>query len=632
MLDRMICAIAAAIITCSATADLHHDQTDQTNWYYLTNVDLDAVNELIDEGNRLIDLEIEQAQPLRFNVVAVANSGAYSSGWWWYYGATIPEIQDLLVVNDARLMDVEVYQTKAGLRFAVIMKPADGSDAVGETDWEFGLSGTGVESWINANPTRRVHDLVPYETIFGTRYAFTWINNTGDEASNWWYYLDRTLDNIEDMLEKNNARLIDLERHEDGRWSALMLPKGDDPWWWFYGMDPFEVEDLAVSRGARIVDFERYPTSGGDRVAVVLRRNVNDLTLQANARLRDDLSTFSNSGIYCRELNGSTLAGTNSSRVFEPASVIKTFHHYTAMRFVSANADSLAQTVTYLRPPSGNDSSRPCDADGTWNSTTETLFQTLIRMMVNSDNHATEAIRARYGTANIENLASAVGASDTALNHIIGCFCGSDRNETTLRDLADIHAAVASGILGNSEDDFHDIMINSLFNSVLQAELASSGLSAEDVAEFSSRALEATKGGSYTCSSLNEAHRSRAGYFRLPTRRKDCSIIDREYFIGAWINDAESTEGNQANGNVYDATEFLYRELIQSAIASWRETGCEPCFGDLNGDGIVDGADQGLLLAQWGSCPSECSGDLDGDGDVDGADLGLFLSAWGPCF
>ncbi len=631
MLDRTICAIAAAITTCTAMGDLHHDQTDQTDWSYLTNVDLDRVGELIDEGNRLIDLEIEQAQPLRFNVVSVPNSGEYASGWWWYYGVTIPEIQDLLVANDARLIDVEVYQTKAGLRFAVIMKPADGSDAVGETDWEFGLSGSGVESWVDANPTRRIHDVVPYETIFGTRYAFTWINNTGDESSAWWYYLDRTLDNITKLLAKNNARLVDLERHADGRWSALMLPRGSDPWWWFFAVEPLDAVDYATSRGARIVDVERYSTAAGDRVALILRRNAADLTLKANAELRDGLSVASSTGIYCTESNGPFIAGTNTSRVFEPASLMKTFHHFAAMRFVAVGADALDADVTYLRPPSGDTSSRPCDADGTWTTTTETLQQVLIRMMANSDNHATEAIRARFGTTAIQNLASAVGASDTVLNHVIGCFCEFTRNQTTLRDLADVHAAVAGGILGSFEDEFHGFMSDGVFNSILQAELAVSGLNAEDVAEFNSLALEATKGGAYTCDSSDESHRSRGGYFRLPQRRSDCSIVDREYFIGAWVNDATSNEGTLASGNVIDAMEVLYRDRIRAAILSWRDTGCEPCLGDLNGDGIVNGADAGLLLAQWGSCPTECSGDLDEDGDVDGADLGLFLAAWGPC-
>jgi hypothetical protein len=46
---------------------------------------------------------------------------------------------------------------------------------------------------------------------------------------------------------------------------------------------------------------------------------------------------------------------------------------------------------------------------------------------------------------------------------------------------------------------------------------------------------------------------------------------------------------------------------------------------DLNQDGVVDGADLGLLLAAWESP----SADLNGDGTTDGADLGLLLAAWG---
>jgi alpha-tubulin suppressor-like RCC1 family protein len=50
---------------------------------------------------------------------------------------------------------------------------------------------------------------------------------------------------------------------------------------------------------------------------------------------------------------------------------------------------------------------------------------------------------------------------------------------------------------------------------------------------------------------------------------------------------------------------------------------------DLNGDGSVDGADLGMMLALWGT-PNPTSGDFNGDGSVDGADLGVMLSKWGP--
>jgi hypothetical protein len=53
---------------------------------------------------------------------------------------------------------------------------------------------------------------------------------------------------------------------------------------------------------------------------------------------------------------------------------------------------------------------------------------------------------------------------------------------------------------------------------------------------------------------------------------------------------------------------------------------CEGVHGDLNGDGVVNGADLGILLARWGQ-PGGV-GDLNGDLFVDGGDLGELLAAW----
>lgn len=46
---------------------------------------------------------------------------------------------------------------------------------------------------------------------------------------------------------------------------------------------------------------------------------------------------------------------------------------------------------------------------------------------------------------------------------------------------------------------------------------------------------------------------------------------------------------------------------------------------DLDGDGLVDGADLALLLAAWGSTGPA---DFDGSGSVDGADVGILLGSW----
>jgi hypothetical protein len=70
-------------------------------------------------------------------------------------------------------------------------------------------------------------------------------------------------------------------------------------------------------------------------------------------------------------------------------------------------------------------------------------------------------------------------------------------------------------------------------------------------------------------------------------------------------------------------------ELAQGFVADANRNGVpDACDSpaDLNGDGVVNGADLGLLLSAWGSGGL---GDLDGSGTVDGSDLGLLLAAWG---
>ena len=58
-------------------------------------------------------------------------------------------------------------------------------------------------------------------------------------------------------------------------------------------------------------------------------------------------------------------------------------------------------------------------------------------------------------------------------------------------------------------------------------------------------------------------------------------------------------------------------------------SGCpQPCSGDLDGDGAVNGLDLGRLLGRWGL---DGVSDLNGDGSTDGLDLGVMLGDWGTC-
>lgn len=54
-----------------------------------------------------------------------------------------------------------------------------------------------------------------------------------------------------------------------------------------------------------------------------------------------------------------------------------------------------------------------------------------------------------------------------------------------------------------------------------------------------------------------------------------------------------------------------------------------PCAADLDGSGLVDGADLTILLGAWSSAKSPA--DLNGDSTVDAADMAVLLNSWGSC-
>jgi hypothetical protein len=79
---------------------------------------------------------------------------------------------------------------------------------------------------------------------------------------------------------------------------------------------------------------------------------------------------------------------------------------------------------------------------------------------------------------------------------------------------------------------------------------------------------------------------------------------------------------------VLESGTFSQSQLFSMVIAIEPGATGAQCPADVNGDGVVDQADLGLLLAAYG-CSADCDVDLDGDGVTDQADLGLMLSAYG---
>ncbi len=66
--------------------------------------------------------------------------------------------------------------------------------------------------------------------------------------------------------------------------------------------------------------------------------------------------------------------------------------------------------------------------------------------------------------------------------------------------------------------------------------------------------------------------------------------------------------------------------LSASAAPITLQLAVAPITADLNGDGVVNGADLAAMLAQWGTAGPA---DLNNDGVVNGADLAALLASWG---
>jgi trimeric autotransporter adhesin len=116
--------------------------------------------------------------------------------------------------------------------------------------------------------------------------------------------------------------------------------------------------------------------------------------------------------------------------------------------------------------------------------------------------------------------------------------------------------------------------------------------------------------------------------------------------VARWNGKTWEQVGNGANGSVYRAAvhddgsgnamyvggAFTSIANVQAnRIARYKAIPQGGIPGDLNDDGVVDGADLLMLLSQWGSCADcdDCVVDLNCDCVVDGSDLLILLQNWG---
>lgn len=286
-------------------------------------------------------------------------------------------------------------------------------------------------------------------------------------------------------------------------------------------------------------------------------------------------STNATVGLYLKEVGGPVHASSNEQFVFEPASTIKALIHFHAMKQVEDGTVIGGDPVTLNRQIPNNWATT--QNSGSCPQPSSTSFQTLEdglgAMMRPSDNPWTQALRDFFGDGNIDSTRQTLGMDDTALNHLIGCAgqALSNPNQLTLEDAGTLYEEVATGYLNQAtRQDAYDIMLTdgNRFNSIIDDEASSLGLSSSAVNDFKSERRSALKAGSYTLiqNNQNQEYRSVAGWAELGFKDTNCAVDPTDFVYGAFVDNASQVS---LNGGIRGVGVELFREQIRNGLNSW---------------------------------------------------------------
>lgn len=129
------------------------------------------------------------------------------------------------------------------------------------------------------NDNARIIDITADNTSFSS-FTVTYVQNTGSYAKQWWWYYGVDAATLTQNLRTNNARLISLKAYDTGggniRFVAAMVANtGADAktWWWYYGESPAALGNLANSNNARLTTLQSYTSNGQTYYAAIMISN-----------------------------------------------------------------------------------------------------------------------------------------------------------------------------------------------------------------------------------------------------------------------------------------------------------------------------------------------------------------------
>jgi beta-lactamase class A len=603
-----------------------HSVNAPTGWWTYTNVTADQVGTYLNQnGARLTELEVYSVTSgvPRFTVRMVKNSGAYAvPGWWWYYGLTAAQVTSYVNANNGRLIEVEPYDIGGGvIRFAVVMV-SNTAGAARAWSYLMGVSSAQISDHI-ASSGHRMIDIDSYTEGGVKKYTAAFVANTGADAKSWQWWINQTPASIASKVASFKGRIVKLERQDNGTYNFIQVNNtGADAsaWWYQYGFASMtDLNNYGLQVASRPVDITTYKDGNGvRRYDAVFIDNANTST----RRMRDllgqtflDASGNPTRGIfesYLKQVGGAVKVDLNSARRAETASSMKSLHLLHSMQQVQAGNDVLNSAFTYYEydPVKGKDACPDPSKETAANARSNYNFETgLDEMMRISDNRTTRGTVLRYGGTftPFNTTATAAGLKNTTLRHNIGCAYwnfstqkydpATRRNDTTAADLAHIYEGVWDQSLLNNTHSARDEFLESAnpatgAGSALQAIIndeASKQGKLAIASQFGALVKTWGKGGSYdTCLPDNNGGcgtmvivRSGTGLIQLPFKSSGI-LTPRTYSFGRLISDTPVTcwedfttaaiecPIDTSYTNAYsNAANELYRDEVREALKTW---------------------------------------------------------------
>ncbi len=559
------------------------DNSYPTAWKILAHQTPSQIWETIELGYRLVDIYVESFSPHIFTGVFVANEDSYEKTWWWYYGIDGSTLSGLLDDNNARLISLKAYDIgRSDIRFTAVMISNTGPDA-SIWWWYYNATPDDISDLVDENEAR-LTQINAYEINGQTRYAAVMVDNTGENNKIWWWYINATPEDVSNLVQSNNARLVDMDIDPaTGRLAVIMnsCESGCPYWWWYVHVPEDQLLHLVNQNGARIIDVNDYPGCGSTCYDIILINNSNAITTRVGEILRS--GTDGTKGLYLEEVGGSVLANLMNDYVFEPASTLKVGVHLHTILQIRDNPDIYHNTLIPAYPPLIPPDSCPDDpSEGE-----ETIFDADRKMMRYSDNATTRELVDFFVIQlgqDINDTMTSIGMTDSSINHVFGCG-GPPANQTTLNDLATLYRGVANGTLIDMYDRelFYLQMAGTyMFNQegydwthLVDTDIplfidqeAPAGMPTALKDAFKEDIFLAYKAGGYSlcadaqCSSLVH-HGSLFGYAEIPFCNAEGP---REYIFGFFIADA--TDFDDLDDTFTVVRTELLREQIQAGLAS----------------------------------------------------------------